>query len=266
MPLAKPASSVMGCFELKRPQKSRPPPPMNKRDHDDDDDDDADEEPELTDTVFIRNLARFDTTQESLKEYIEKNFGEAVYCLICKDKETGESKGTAFVKFKSVESAERCLNEYEDPEHQTKFFLDGRNLFVLPALTRDKINEVKRAVAPQPGGEESGGGAKKKKKPRHNRAKPVPQSAESSNPSTPSRPHKKFQCSIKKKHAPASKNSVNNSNSNENKNKNKNKSHRKPPKAHQSGGKKTKPKNTNPDKKKTFAKKANQKPKGRQSR
>lgn len=126
------------------------------------------EEPELNDTVFIRNLARFDTTQESLKEFIEKNFGPTVYCLICKDKETGDSKGTAFVKFKSAETARECLEEYEDPDQQTKFFLDGRNLFFLPALSRDKINEVKLAKAPSIE-TEADDGKKKKKKARHNR-------------------------------------------------------------------------------------------------
>lgn len=141
--------------------------PLARRKADENYEDDDQGEPELRDTLFIRNLARFDTTQESLKEYIEKNFGETVYCLICKDKETGESKGTAFVKFRSAEAAEKCLGEYEDPEHQSKFFLDGRNLFVLPALTREKINEFKRVVAP---GTDSEVGANKKKKPRHNRA------------------------------------------------------------------------------------------------
>jgi RNA recognition motif-containing protein len=103
--------------------------------------------PELTDTIFIRNVSIFDTTQESLKKHMEENFGPTVYCLICKDKETGESKGTAFVKFKEPETAAKCLEEFKDRELQTKFFLDGRNLFVLPALTRDQAVEVKQASA-----------------------------------------------------------------------------------------------------------------------
>lgn len=104
-------------------------------------------EPELTDTIFLRNVSRFDTTQESLKEHMEENFGKTVYCLLCEDKETGESKGTAFVKFKEPETAAKCLEEFKDREKQTKFFLDGRNLFVLPALTRNQVGEVKQASA-----------------------------------------------------------------------------------------------------------------------
>lgn len=94
------------------------------------------------DTIFIRNLS-FDTDQDSLKKFIEENFGETVYCLICKDKETGESKGTAFAKFKQSESATKCLNEFKDRDLQTKFNLDGRNLIVLPAISRDKVKELK---------------------------------------------------------------------------------------------------------------------------
>lgn len=104
-------------------------------------------EPELTDTIFLRNVSRFDTTQESLREHMEENFGKTVYCLICKDIETGDSKGTAFVKFKDPETATKCLEEFKDRELQTKFFLDGRNLFVLPALTRNQVGEVKQASA-----------------------------------------------------------------------------------------------------------------------
>lgn len=96
-----------------------------------------------SDTIFIRNLA-FDTEADTLKEFIEKNFGESVYCLVCKDKETDESKGTAFVKFKDVNNAKKCLKEFRDKEMQFKFHLDGRNLIVLSAMSRDQVQQVKK--------------------------------------------------------------------------------------------------------------------------
>lgn len=95
------------------------------------------------DTIFLRNVSRYDTDEESLKALMEENFGETVYCLICKDKETGESRGTAFVKFKEPATAQKCLEEFKDRELQYKFHLDGRNLFVLSAMSRDEAQEVR---------------------------------------------------------------------------------------------------------------------------
>lgn len=144
-------------------------------DHQDDslnnsgDEDDHRVQEELTDTLFLRNVSRFETTQDSLQAHMEENWGETVYCLICKDRETGESKGTAFVKFKDIESAATCLEDFEDRECQTKFFLDGRNLFVLPALTRDQIGEVKKASTKKDDTQDSE--KKKFKKHRHHRIK-----------------------------------------------------------------------------------------------
>lgn len=100
---------------------------------------------ESNDTLFIRNLP-FDMDQDDLKEFFEENFGETTYCLTCKDKETGESKGTAFVKFKKAEDAEKCLSEFRDMDLMTKFNLNGRNLMILPALSRDKVQEIKHTT------------------------------------------------------------------------------------------------------------------------
>lgn len=133
---------------FKRPKKSLDPSPKSKSSHKDERDRSTQEaDAELTDTIFLRNVSRFDTTQESLKAHMEENFGPTVYCLLCKDRESDECKGTAFVKFKEPETARKCLDEFKDRELQTKFFLDGRNLFVLPALTRNQVGEVKQASA-----------------------------------------------------------------------------------------------------------------------
>lgn len=49
-------------------------------------------------TVFIKNVP-FRTTNEDLKQCMEQ-FGPVFYALICMDKLTEHSKGTAFVKFR----------------------------------------------------------------------------------------------------------------------------------------------------------------------
>lgn len=60
-------------------------------------------------TLFIRNLS-FDSSEESLQALFEQ-FGEIDYCKILEDRRTGHSRGMAFVKYKTVESAEQCLEE-----------------------------------------------------------------------------------------------------------------------------------------------------------
>ena len=104
------------------------------RDDDDDDDDDVESEDEYKDhghkstlqarkpkqstdvkegkTLFIRNVS-FDSTEEALQELFEQ-FGDIEYCKLVVDKRTGHSKGMAFVKFKTTESAEQCLQETSD--------------------------------------------------------------------------------------------------------------------------------------------------------
>ena len=105
-------------------------------DNDDDDDDDDDVESENEDkdhgrkptlqarkpkqstdvkegkTLFIRNVS-FDSTEEALQELFEQ-FGDIEYCKLVVDKRTGHSKGMAFVKFKTTESSEQCLQETSD--------------------------------------------------------------------------------------------------------------------------------------------------------
>ena len=108
----------------------------NDDDNDDDDDDDDDVESENEDkdhgrkptlqtgkrkqstdvkegkTLFIRNVS-FDSTEEALQELFEQ-FGDIEYCKLVVDKRTDHSKGMAFVKFKTTESAEQCLQETSD--------------------------------------------------------------------------------------------------------------------------------------------------------
>ncbi|OXU24591.1 hypothetical protein TSAR_011042 [Trichomalopsis sarcophagae] len=59
-------------------------------------------------TVFIKNVP-FSATNEDLKQCMEQ-FGPVYYALICMDRLTEHSKGTAFVKFRNIEDAEKCLS------------------------------------------------------------------------------------------------------------------------------------------------------------
>ena len=64
----------------------------------------------------MRNIS-YDTTQEDLKEFMEK-FGQVKYALLCKSKELqGDNekteiqshKGTGFVQFKDPKAAEQLI-------------------------------------------------------------------------------------------------------------------------------------------------------------
>ncbi|XP_014477465.1 PREDICTED: RNA-binding protein 28 isoform X2 [Dinoponera quadriceps] len=59
-------------------------------------------------TVFLKNVP-FSIKNNELKGYMEQ-FGPVYYALVCIDRLTEHSKGTAFVKFKNITSAERCLS------------------------------------------------------------------------------------------------------------------------------------------------------------
>lgn len=63
--------------------------------------------PMLLTAVFTRNLS-FDVENENLAELFQQ-FGALDYALVVRDKETGESRGTGFVKFKEKASADACL-------------------------------------------------------------------------------------------------------------------------------------------------------------
>ncbi|XP_054159617.1 RNA-binding protein 28-like [Oppia nitens] len=96
--------------------------------------DDASEER----TIFIRNLS-FETTGETLNEFMQ-TFGETLYCKLCIDRMTEHSKGTAFVKFKNKEDADRCLESSSADDND--MYLDGRQLFMSMAVTRNKLKDI----------------------------------------------------------------------------------------------------------------------------
>ncbi|XP_011257211.2 RNA-binding protein 28 [Camponotus floridanus] len=59
-------------------------------------------------TVFLKNVP-FSVKNDELKSFMEQ-FGPIYYALVCIDPLTEYSKGTAFVKFRNIEDAEKCLS------------------------------------------------------------------------------------------------------------------------------------------------------------
>ncbi|KAK2581868.1 hypothetical protein KPH14_002331 [Odynerus spinipes] len=86
-------------------------------------------------TVFLKNVP-FSVKNEELKQYMEQ-FGPVYYALICVDPLTEHSKGTAFVKFKNVEDAEKCLSA------GTELRLRDEILEVHKALNRNDVMDKK---------------------------------------------------------------------------------------------------------------------------
>ena len=101
--------------------------------------------------IFIRNIG-FNTTEESLKnlftQYVPEN--SINFCLLVRDKETNNSKGSAFIEL-SPSSYNKIMLMYNDYNSKNKlnkdemnpFELEGRNLKLFEAKTRDEIKEIK---------------------------------------------------------------------------------------------------------------------------
>ena len=86
----------------------------------------------------------YNTDDETLVEEFEK-YGEVEYCRIVMDKETGHSKGCAFLKFQEKDAADKCVEEMEKLQAENKHVvLDGRSIVVSKAVTRGKMNEIER--------------------------------------------------------------------------------------------------------------------------
>jgi len=89
----------------------------------------------------------YNTDDEGLTEEFEK-YGEIDYCKIVIDKETGHSKGCAFLKFKTKESADQCMKAMESLQKEEKnLVIDGRSIVVSMAVTKGKMGEIERQKA-----------------------------------------------------------------------------------------------------------------------
>ena len=127
---------------------------------DEDDEDEGDEEEEMeTDTktapahnlktghdinegktVFVRNIS-YDSCEEDLAAMMEECFGKIVFAKLVLDKEMGRPRGTAFVKFKLREDAEKCV---EIAEGADGVFLDNRQLNILLAKEKNDVEQIQK--------------------------------------------------------------------------------------------------------------------------
>ena len=101
--------------------------------------------------IFIRNIG-YSTSEEKLKELFTQIIPEDTieFCLLCKDKETQNSKGSAFIKL-TKESYNKIMSLYK--EYSTKkrnftemnpFELDGRYLKLFDAMTKEELKNLEK--------------------------------------------------------------------------------------------------------------------------
>ncbi|XP_045504703.1 RNA-binding protein 28-like [Colias croceus] len=88
-------------------------------------------------TVFLTNVP-FSIDNEQLQAFAEKT-GPVKYALVCVDKLTEHSKGSAFIKFVNKEDADRFLAL---PPSELR--LDGQVMMVKPALKRENVLKDKK--------------------------------------------------------------------------------------------------------------------------
>jgi RNA recognition motif-containing protein len=94
--------------------------------------------------LYVGNL-NYNTNEESLRQLFGSNGREVASVSIIMDRETGRSRGFAFVEMTTSEFAQQALQELEGAD------LDGRALRINEARERD-------ARGPRPGGYAGGGG------------------------------------------------------------------------------------------------------------
>ena len=87
--------------------------------------------------LYVGNL-NYNTTEDSLREAFGANGREVTSVSIIMDRETGRSRGFAFVEMSTSEFAQQALQELDGQE------LDGRML---------RINEAREREARGPGGD-----------------------------------------------------------------------------------------------------------------
>ena len=101
--------------------------------------------------IFIRNIG-YSTSEEKLKELFTQIIPEKSieFCLLCKDKETQNSKGSAFIKL-TKESYNKVMSLYNDYSTKKRNFnemnpfeLDGRYLKLFDAMTREELKNLEK--------------------------------------------------------------------------------------------------------------------------
>ncbi|XP_053409456.1 RNA-binding protein 28 [Nycticebus coucang] len=101
-------------------------------------------------TVFIRNLS-FDSEEEDLGELLQQ-FGDLKYIRIVLHPDTEHSKGCAFAQFVTQEAAQKCLSAASAENEGGGLKLDGRQLKVDLAVTRDEAAKLQTKKVKKPTG------------------------------------------------------------------------------------------------------------------
>ena len=103
--------------------------------------------------LYVGNL-NYNTNEESLRALFGANGREVASVSIIMDRETGRSRGFAFVEMTTDEFAQQALKELDGAD------LDGRALRINEARERDARGPggPPRPYSPRPGGGGYGGG------------------------------------------------------------------------------------------------------------
>ncbi|XP_061054007.1 RNA-binding protein 28 [Eubalaena glacialis] len=101
-------------------------------------------------TVFIRNLS-FNSEEEDLGELLQQ-FGDLKYVRIVLHPDTEHSKGCAFAQFMTQEAAQKCLEAASPDTESGGLKLDGRQLKVDLAVTRDEAAKLRTKKVKKPTG------------------------------------------------------------------------------------------------------------------
>ncbi|XP_025866569.1 RNA-binding protein 28 isoform X3 [Vulpes vulpes] len=101
-------------------------------------------------TVFIRNLS-FDSEEDELGELLQQ-FGDLKYVRIVLHPDTEHSKGCAFAQFMTQEAAQKCLEAASPETEGGGLKLDGRQLRVDLAVTRDEAAKLQTKKVKKPTG------------------------------------------------------------------------------------------------------------------
>ncbi|KAM4874243.1 RNA-binding protein 28 [Thomomys bottae] len=101
-------------------------------------------------TVFIRNLS-FDSEEEELGELLQQ-FGDLKYVRVVLHPDTEHSKGCAFAQFMTQEAAQKCLAAASPGTEGGGLKLDGRQLKIDLAVTRDEAAKLQKKKVKKPTG------------------------------------------------------------------------------------------------------------------
>ena len=91
-------------------------------------------------TIFVRNIA-FDSDEEDLRDMMAQNFGPVFFARMVIDKMTERPRGTAFVKFREADGAEKAVAASESKDG---LWLDNRQIYACVALSKEDADTKQR--------------------------------------------------------------------------------------------------------------------------